>query len=207
MYAATLISFAPISLPAVAKADAPSLTDYLTGWGTISLAVVTVVTTLVTLYLAGTDRRRDDKLRKADRDEANDRAQAERLARQLAQARLVIVSAPEISKMSSMDRSLYRYEVRFPIVNYGDRPIIGIEAEVWLEGVPLGSPCTRRAEERILLSENSHTLEISLDAAAPELQLGAWRITWTDADGCTWCVDQPQQPEPQPRVAGPPRPC
>jgi hypothetical protein len=181
----------------------PSLTDYLTGWGTIALALVTVITVLVALQTAKTDRRRDDKRR----DEIEERARKEKYARQLAQARLVITDIPEISTALPIGKNLNQYKVQFPFVNYGDRPVIEIEAEVWLKDDPLDNPCSARKKERYLLVKTPQMFEVVINSSASELRLAAWRIRWTDADGYTWCVDQPQQPEPLLYEGGPPRPC
>jgi hypothetical protein len=194
----------PVPSPAMSVPPAPGLTDYLTGWGTIALAVVTFLTVYVTVRMARTDRRRDNARRAEDREEAKNQT----YARQLAQARLVITGAPEISPPSLLGNNWNRYEVHFSFANYGDRPVIGIEADVWVEGAPLDKPCTDKAEkERYLLPGGNLTLEVVIRSPAPELRLGAWRIRWTDADGREWCVDQPQQPQPLPYEGQLPRPC
>jgi hypothetical protein len=193
----------PVPSPTTTVPPSPGLTDYLTGWGTIALAVVTVLLVYVTVRTAITDRRRDDKRRAEDREETRNQA----YARQLAQARLVITGAPEISSQPALENSLNSYELQFSFANYGDRPVIGIEAEVWVEGAPLDEPCTSEVKERYLLSQGKITLEVAIESSASELGLGAWRIRWTDADGCEWCVDQPQQPEPLPYRKQSPRPC
>jgi hypothetical protein len=181
----------------------PSLTDYLTGWGTIALALITVGTVLMALRTTKIDRRRDDERRA----EIEERAREERYARQLAQARLVIIGAPEISATSPVRKDLNQHKVQFSFVNYGDQPVIGIEAEVWLKEDPLDNPCSARNQERYLLVKIPKMLEIVINSSASELRLAAWRIRWTDADGYVWCVDQPEQPEPLPYEGGPPRPC
>jgi hypothetical protein len=182
--------------------DGPGLTDYLTGWGTIALAVVTVFAIGVTLRTTRTDRRRDDERRKEDREDAIKRA----YDRQLAQARLVIIGELEISSASPLGDGRNSYDIRFPVVNYGDRPVIGIQVEIWVDGTPLTEPCTRAAKERYLLPEDNLTLELTTNSRALDLHLSAWRIRWTDADGQQWFVDQPQQPEPLSYKAEPPRP-
>ena len=194
----------PVPVPSltIAAPGGSSLTDYLTGWGTIGLALVTVLAIWVTVRTARTDRRRDDTRRKEDREEAKSRA----YDRQLAQARLIITDAPEISPASPLEDDLSSFTVQFPFFNYSDRPVIGIETEVWVEGTPLHQPCTSRVKGRYLLPGGKRTLQVPVKSLSSELRLSAWRIRWTDADGGEWCVDQPQQPEPQAYKAQLPRP-
>lgn len=183
----------PIPSPTVSVPGGPGITDYLTGWGTIALAAVTVLAIWVTVRTARTDRRRDDTRRQEDRDEAKSQAHA----RQLAQARLVIISGPEVSPPSPLEDNWNSYEVHFPFFNYGERPVIGIGAEVWVEGTPLDQPCSSEVKERYLLAQDRITLQVPIESQASELRLGGWRIRWTDADGGEWCIDEPQQSEPR----------
>lgn len=78
----------------VVTASGPSLADWLTAAGTVALALVTVVTLIVTVGITRADRRHDDKVRAEDRalaekvlaDErdraAQDRAEANRRLRE-----------------------------------------------------------------------------------------------------------------------------
>jgi hypothetical protein len=193
----------PVPSSITPAASGTTLTDYLTGWGTLALAVVTVAAVIVTVLTAITDRRRDDKRRTEDRDEAENRVREEREYRQKAQARLVITSPPELA---SVRDSLNRRGIQFEFVNHGDRPVMGIEAEVWLGAAPRDQPCTSADEHKFALPGRDLQLWVPIDSLAPELDLRAWRIRWTDADGREWFVDQAQQPEPLPFTKEPPRP-
>lgn len=191
-----LLTPSPVPVPSstITGNGGPGLTDYLTGWGTIALAVVTVLAVWVTVHTARTDRRRDDMRRADDREDAKKRA----YARQLAQARLVVTSAPEISKAPHLESNGNSYQAQFQVANYGDRPVMGIEAEVWVEAAALAKPCTSAAKERYLLPGDNRTLEVPIKSVTSGVHLRAWRIRWTDADGYEWCVDQAEQPEPLP---------
>jgi hypothetical protein len=171
-----------------------TFTDYLTGWGTITLAVVTLITLGATIYFATAERRRAHK---------------ERHDRQLAQARLVLTDNPG-GQLIGIFGGLYRYEIRFPFANHGDRPVIDIEAEVWTGTDQLDQPSTSRTGTRIVLPGEDHPLLLVINTDKPELgrelALHAWRIRWTDADGQQWFIDQPEQPEPMPFETKPPRP-
>jgi hypothetical protein len=193
----------PFSAPIASAASRPGFTDYLTGWGTIALAVVTVFALLVTVYTAWVDRRRDDKKRKEDREHEWQRE----LQRRLAQARLVLIGAPDISPRHALHGDLHSHRVSFSVENKGGRPVIGIEAEVWAGAAPLDRPCTSGDNVRILVAEESAILEVAINSPASEPCVRAWRIRWTDADGSAWCVDQAEQPEPLPYTRQPPRPC
>lgn len=60
-----------MQIASVPKSGGPNLADWLTAIGTVGLALVTVVTLIVTVRIASTDRRHDDQVRGQDRDEAN----------------------------------------------------------------------------------------------------------------------------------------
>jgi hypothetical protein len=205
--AISVSSYASIYLSTRDIADGPGLTDYLTGWGTIALAVVTVATILVAVTAARTDRRRDDAKRREDRDEAEQRRLRERVARQLVQARLVDVARPTIRVVQAGARSRRGYVVSFSLSNYGHSPVVAITAEIWLDGVSLQGTCTAQNAKRFMLSGEHHTLDVTGESPSPEPRLAAWRVTWTDAEGLAWCVDQAEQLEPVPFASAPPRPC
>jgi hypothetical protein len=169
------------------------LTDYLTGWGTIALAVVTVTAIIVTVVTAITDRRKDERHRSE-----------ERQYHQSAQARLVITSPPEVSPVKD---SLNRHGIQFEFVNHGDRPVMGIEAEVWLGAAPLDQQCSSVDKHKVALPGRDLQLRVPIDSMTTDPDLRAWRIRWTDADGREWFMDQAQQPEPLPYERKPPRPC
>lgn len=63
-----------------AVADASKLTDWLTAVGTVGLALVTVITVMMTVWITKADRERDDRLRAEDRADAERRLQEERQA-------------------------------------------------------------------------------------------------------------------------------
>lgn len=184
-------------------ASGPGLTDYLTGWGTIALAAVTVFALLVTVYTARVDRRRDDKKREEDRE----REWQREWQRRLAQARLMLIGAPDISSQHDPHENLHNHQVTFSVENKGGRPVLGIEAEVWADATPLDGPCTSGDNVRILVPAESVTLEVAIKSPASEPRLRAWRIRWTDADGSAWCVDQAGQSGPLPYKRQPPHPC
>jgi hypothetical protein len=97
-----------------------TFTDYLTGWGTIALAVATFAAVLVSLRQAGADRRR---------------ALADRDRHWLAQARLVLTGTPRTTRKSTgSPRS-----VMFGFQNGGDQPVIDIHSEAWEASAALTS--------------------------------------------------------------------
>jgi hypothetical protein len=180
-------------MPSITPVDSgATLTDSLTGWGTIALAVVTFFTVLVTIHIANTDRRRDDKLR-----------EQEKRHRQKAQARLVIVEAP--SPGLSLGEDENRYGLYFTIANHSQQPVMGVEAEVWMGAATLDQPCTSRGklEDYVVMPlGHNNKLKVIVESPVPEPSLGAWRVRWTDADGVEWHVDA-QHPEPQTGTAEP----
>lgn len=59
-----------LQIGSVPDSGGPNLADWLTAVGTVGLALVTVLTLLVTLRIASADRRHDDQVRSQDRAEA-----------------------------------------------------------------------------------------------------------------------------------------
>lgn len=67
-------------------ADAPSFTDSLTAWSTLGLAALTFVTVVTAIAIAARGNKRDDRLRQADKQAADERFT---MARDEAEARLI----------------------------------------------------------------------------------------------------------------------
>lgn len=168
------------SLGLIASGGA-TFTDYLTGWGSISLAAATFITLGVTIYFATAERRR---------------AHTERDERQLAQARMIITNGPN---------TMYPYVLIFQFANHGDRPVLGIVVEVWVGADPLDGPSERYENYSIVMAGENKECKISTITSDAESTLRAWRIRWTGADGHQWCVDQARQPEPLPFTGQMPR--
>jgi hypothetical protein len=173
---------------------------------------------MVTIIMASLDRRRDDRLREAqrlrddclrakDRAEIERRIQEERDRRQLAQARLVQITPP--SGIQVVTDNLNRHEARFIFQNHGSAPVMGVEAEIWIGAAPLDQPCTSAGKPAndIVLSTEKRPFQVFIESSASELILHAWRINWSDSDGVEWYVDQPGQREPRRYTGQSPRPC
>jgi|SRR6266566_1520449 len=178
-----------LHLTALASGNA-TFTDYLTGWGTISLATATFAAVIVTIWLATADRRRA----RQGRDE-----------RQLAQARLVLTGTPGTASTGRGDDG-YHHNLTFQFDNYGDRPVMDVHAEAWPVREPLDEPARWGVNDRIVLpGANKPWVLNDLITPDPNLSLLAWRYRWTDADGRRWFVDQREQPEPLPFTGQQPR--
>jgi hypothetical protein len=192
--------FIPSTVPTPSVTSVPvgtSLTDSLTGWGTIALAIVTFLAVIVTMRTARTDRLRDDERRAQDRAEAERRVQEERHYRRTAQARLILIVAPPETPI--IREAMNRHIVRFTLANYSDRPVMGIEAQVWAGVAPLQGACTssNKPMDDVVRPDRRVQLQVVIESVVPDLELRAWRVCWRDNDGIEWCVDQPGQREPQ----------
>jgi hypothetical protein len=174
----------------LASGDA-TFTDYLTGWGTTGLAVATFTAVFVTIWLARADRRR---------------AHEEQKERQLAQARLILTATPG-TQTAERGEDGYHHDLTFWFQNYGDRPVMDVQAEAWAVSDPLDKLPTWGVNERIVLPGPKEPWPLhDLITPGPNLSLRAWRYRWTDADGRKWCVDQREQPEPLRFTGQQPRP-
>jgi len=180
---------------ALATSSSATFTDYLTGWGTIALAVATFTAVAISIRLARTDR---------------NSAQAERNEHLRAQARLVIISGPgqpvdDQGRLPDPERVGDDYVHRFNVLfaNHGDRPVLDVWVELWAP-LATGEP-TMTVHDRIVLAGQEQRYTPGLQIPQPEPTLRAWRVRWTDADGHQWFQDQASQPEPLPYKGDPPR--
>ena len=79
--------------------------------------------------------------------------------------------ARQKSPHSALENNWNSYEVQFSFANYGDRPVIGIEAEVWIEMLRRSALHIRSEED--LLPHGKLTLEVAIELSLL-LRLGAW---------------------------------
>jgi hypothetical protein len=118
----------------------------------------------------------------------------------------VITGNPGV-QLTGRDNDGYHHDLTFQFINYGDRPVMDVEAEAWASSDPLDQPRRWGVNERVVLpGPNKPWALHDIITPDPQLSLRAWRIRWTDADGRQWCVDRPQQPEPLPFTGQEPRP-
>jgi hypothetical protein len=166
-----------------------SFTDYLTGWGTIALAVATFAAVIVTLRQAGADRRR---------------LETERDRHWRAQARLVLMDMPGVQ----IESTRLSHNLVFGFRNCGEQSVMDVHSEAWEGTAVLDQKATWELTERVVLPGEWQrwVLDVPARPDGPPPALRAWRYRWTDADGRQWCVDQPQQPEPLPFKGQQPRP-
>ncbi len=176
------LSVMPTLAVAHSSGAAATFTDYLTGWGTISLAAATFTAVVVSIWLARADRRRADR---------------ERDDRQRAQARLIRASAPTAPETERTETG-YHHVFTFPFANYSDRPVMEVHLEAWAgPGARLDQPAPWHATgDRIVFPGQEKHYLVGAQSEEGNLGLGAWRVRWTDADGRQWCIDQIGQREP-----------
>lgn len=165
-------------------------TDNLTGWATIALAAITLLTLLATMDFATAERRRGA------------RTQA---SRRLAQARLIITGTPgSIPTPSSDDR--YHSKLTFQFDNHSDRPVLDVHVEAWAGGDPIDQPARWSLQTRIVLPGANDPWVLNVVAETRDFTLRAWRVRWTDADGQQWFRDRIHQRAPEHFEGKPPRP-
>jgi hypothetical protein len=175
---------------ALRLATAPGSTDNLTGWATVGLAAVTLLTLLATIYFATAERRKAAK-EKADR--------------QLAQARLIITGTPGGQSTGHQDDG-YHHNLTFQFINYSERPVLDAHVEAWAGPDPLDQPPRWALQQRVVLPGAKDPWVLNLVTETSDFSLRAWRVRWTDADGQQWFIDQIHKPTPQHFESKPPRP-
>ncbi len=170
----------------------------VSGWEiTSTIATASAAVIALTVVVANSLQRRADELRRRREEEA----------RALAQARLVITATgnPGVRPLSDDASGLdgRRSVMEFPFANHGDRPVLDVYGEVWPSGVAITDrPMAVHAE--VVLAGEHIPLRVQLDSAPEQVQVGAWRVRWTDADGRQWYRDRFPQEAPERFTGGPP---
>ena len=110
-----------------------------------------------------------------------------------AQARLVRVSRPSLAIADeSADQSATRLE--FVLTNYGDLPILHVQAEAWTESFCVDGDRApdAAATEEIILPGVEYKVVVVLNSGRM-FDVVAWRVHWTDPHNERWFVDSGSQ--------------
>lgn len=171
----------------------------VSGWQiTSTIATASAVVIALTVAVANSLQRRADELRRRREEEA----------RALAQARLVITATGNqgVQPFSDDDASgldARRSVMEFPFANHGDRPVLDVYGEVWPAGVAVTDrPVAVHAE--VVLAGQHLPLRVQVESAPEHVQVSAWRVRWTDADGRRWYRDRFPQEVPERFTGAPP---
>lgn len=167
-----------------------STADWVAAIGQVAGALFTFVAVVVALWIAISDSRR------RDRDEET---------RAKANARMVLVRGTG-SRVVSHDDHGYQLDLMIYFTNHGDRPIFDVYAEAWPEGTALDEPPQWAvAGEIVQPGEPEECFMMKVTSPSELIQLAAWRVRWTDADGRHWFGDQTRQYQPLPYTGQAPR--
>lgn len=156
--------------------EAPKWTDVMSAWGQVGGAVATFAAVLFALWATRRDSRR---------------LALEQESRAFAQASLVIVefAKPEPDGVND-------HITKFRVKNLSDYPILEARAAIWvttdLDATKKGELAPERSAPgvpaRVIRRDGIHVFDWHTVFRAPR-DVWAWRVSWTDHDGCSWRVD------------------
>lgn len=137
----------------------------------------------------------------------NKRRTHEKEQQALAQARLVITGdqPPDLEGVMFDRIGKPRYRIESPLANAGDRPILDVRLEVWLNDPTIDQPRVV-APTSVVRPGGKHDFRTYVVSDRADLAVTAWRIRWSDADGRKWFREHSPQDQPARYTGQPPCP-
>lgn len=117
----------------------------------------------------------------------------------------MLVGTPGYESIGKDDVGQFMHKLIFSFSNYGECPVLDVQAEAWGAQQPLDEPPLFGTHTRIMQSGAEGTWPVNIVTPVPQFSMGAFRYRWTDADGLQWFIDQREQPGPLLYEGQPPR--